>query len=82
MTKAQPAAAAEKSLDVKALVQIFFDHTPHWSMTMTGTGVVVYNTDALSTQPSELKSVSFDFADGSTMSLVGLPADLPHLAIS
>jgi hypothetical protein len=64
--------------DVSALVQDFFDHTPSWSQVGAGKQVVVYDTVALSSHPDEVKSVSFDFSDGSTLSLVGLPAALPH----
>jgi len=75
------AAAPQKSPDVTGLVQSFLDHTPHWSMASNENGVVIYDIDALQTHPDGLKSVSFDFADGSILSLIGLPADLPHLTM-
>jgi hypothetical protein len=59
-------------------VQDFFNHTPHWTTLNEGHGVVVYDTDAMTSHASELVAVSFDFSDGSTLSLVGLPAALPH----
>ena len=74
------APAAQKSPDVAGLLLSFFDHV-NWSMTGDGNGVVIYDIDALQTHPDGLKSVSFDFADGSTLSLIGLPADLPHLTM-
>ena len=73
-----PPATVNKAPDVTALVQTFFEHTPHWSMYNDGDRVVLYDTDALKSD-LVVKSVTFDFADGSTLSLVGLPADLPHL---
>ena len=71
-------ATVNKVPDVTALVQNFFEHTPHWSMYNDGDRVVIYDTDALKSD-LVMKSVTFDFADGSALSLVGLPADLPHL---
>ena len=71
-------ATVSKAPDVTALVQTFFEHTPHWSMYNDGDRVVIYDTDALKSN-LVIKSVTFDFADGSALSLVGLPADLPHL---
>ena len=47
-----------------------------------GQGVVVYDTTAMMNHATEVASVSFDFVDGSTLSLVGLPASLPHLLIA
>ena len=69
---------AHTPAEVTAAVQDFFSHTPHSKMVNDGSAVIVYDTDALNLRPTELKSVSFDFSDGSTLSLVGLPAELPH----
>ena len=81
----QPSSAtptpAHPTQDVSALVQDFFQHTPSWSEVGMGTQIVVYDTVALSSHPQDVKSVTFDFADGSTLSLVGLPAALPHSLI-
>ena len=81
----QPSSAtptpAHPTQDVSALVQDFFQHTPNWSKVGAGTQIVVYDTVALSSHPQDVKSVTFDFADGSTLSLVGLPAALPHSLI-
>ena len=81
----QPSSAtptpAHPTQDVSALVQDFFQHTPNWSKVGTGTQIVVYDTVALSSHPQDVKSVTFDFSDGSTLSLVGLPAALPHSLI-
>ena len=69
---------SEKDAQFSALVQDFFNHTPHWATVNDGRGVVVYDTDAMTSHASELVAVSFDFSDGSTLSLVGLPVALPH----
>ena len=74
--------SANKAPDVPALVKDFFQHTPHWTMFNDDKGVVVYDTDALKDHPNELKSVTFDFSDGSTLSLVGLPAELPLFLVA
>ena len=68
--------------DVTALLEDFFHHTPSWKMVNEGQGVVVYDVTAMINHASEVASVSFDFADGSTLSLVGLPASLPHLLVA
>ena len=38
----------------------------------------VYDNLALTGTSTEMKSFTFDFSDGSTLSLIGLPAALPH----
>jgi hypothetical protein len=74
------APAPQKSPDIGALLLSFLDHA-NWSMISNGSGIVIYDADALQMHPDGLKSVSFDFADGSTLSVIGLPADLPHLTM-
>ena len=68
---------AHTPADVAALLEDFFHHTPSWKMVNEGQGVVVYDTAALINYATEVASVSFDFVDGSTLSLVGLPATFP-----
>jgi hypothetical protein len=63
-------------------VQDFFNYTPSWATLGSGKEFVVYDTAALTSRPSELKSVTFDFSDGSTLSLVGLHAALPHSLVA
>jgi hypothetical protein len=78
----QPAAPNhQNAMDVQAAVQDFLKNSPNLSFVNEGNGLVVYDTSALASHPSEVKSVAFDFSDGSTLSLVGLPASLPHLHV-
>jgi hypothetical protein len=69
---------SEKTLDLAAVLQDFFKHTSDWKLVNDGSTVVVYDTSALTHHPTELQSVTFDFSDGSTLSLVGLPATFAH----
>jgi hypothetical protein len=71
-------APPDKAGELAAQVQDFFNYTPSWASAHYGNQLVVYDTTALANSPSDLKSISFDFSDGSTLSLVGLPAALPH----
>jgi hypothetical protein len=76
------AGETTQTADVAAAVLYFLNHTLHWLVTNTDHGIVVYDAEAVGHSSGELTSVSFDFADGSTLSLVGLPAALhdPHIA--
>jgi hypothetical protein len=65
---------SEKTPDLAAVLQDFFKHTSDWKLVNDGSTVLVYDTSALTHHPTELKSLTFDFSDGSTLSLVGLPA--------
>ena len=68
-----------KATDLSAIVRDFIDHSAGWTVDKRPKEVIVYDTSALTSHSSEIKSVTFDFADGSSLSLVGLPAALPHL---
>ena len=68
--------------NVEMLVQEFFAHTANYQTMTQGSHVLVYDTVAISSHASELVSVTFDFSDGSTLSLVGLPAALHHSVIA
>ena len=59
-------------------MQDFFAHTPNWSQEGIGKQVVLYDTAALSAPQGDIVSITFDFFDGSTLSLVGLSATAPH----
>ena len=64
--------------DVEAIVQAFLAATPAYEVASTGQQVVIFDPNAMATDQAAVKTVSFDFADGSTLSLVGLPMALPH----
>ncbi|WP_461369757.1 hypothetical protein [Candidatus Darwinibacter acetoxidans] len=64
------------TVDVINALRYFLDNTSHWLVTNTDQGIIVYDADAMNCSSDELTSVTFDFADGSTLSLVGLPAAL------
>jgi hypothetical protein len=64
--------------NLEAIVQSFLSNTPKWSMMSVDKEVILYDAGALTSDPIDIKSVTFDFSDGSTLSLVGLPAALPH----
>src|SRR5262249_4315259 len=59
--------------DLQAIVLAFLAATPDYTIASTGKQVVVYDADAMVTDQAAVKTVSFDFADGSTLSLIGLP---------
>jgi hypothetical protein len=64
--------------NLEGVLQNFLSHTPKWEMVSVDKEVILYDAGALTSDISDLKSVTFDFSDGSTLSLVGLPAALPH----
>ena len=64
--------------DISALIQDFISHVPVWTRVSEGNQVVLYDVGALSEHGNALKSVTFDFQDGSTLSLVGLASALPQ----
>ena len=82
-------AAALDAADVNSALQNFLAHTQHWSVYEGHNDIVVYDVDAVTAALNNhaasevIESVTFDFVDGSTLSLVGLPAALlhPHDAI-
>ena len=81
-SEATAAETTQTAADVINALGYFLDHTPNWLVTNADHGIVVYDADAAGRSSGELISVTFDFADGSTLSLVGLPAALhdPHIA--
>ena len=62
---------------VKSLLQNFVDHTPNYSVISDGNKLILYDTSTLAS-PADIKSLSFDFADGSTLSLIGIPEALHY----
>jgi hypothetical protein len=64
--------------NLEGILQSFLGNTAHWSIVNLDKGVILYDVGALTSDPGDIKSMTFDFSDGSTLSLVGLPAALPH----
>ncbi len=62
---------------VKSLLQTFIDHTPNYSVISDGNKLILYDPSTLA-PPANIKSLSFDFADGSTLSLIGTPEALHY----
>jgi len=60
-------------------VQDFLNQASTSTVVNNGKETIVYDTGALATHPTELQSVTYDFTDGSSLILVGMPANLPHL---
>lgn len=66
-------------IELQAILENFIRNAPDYSIISTGKGsVIVYDVHAVVTDYKDVKTVSFDFGDGSSLSLVGLPAALPH----
>ena len=75
-----PSSLPQDVADVQKFVEDFMGSISQWAVVdATDKAVVIYDIDAVTTNPGDLTSVTFDFSDGSTLSLVGLPADLHHL---
>ncbi len=51
---------------------------PHLAVVVTPTQVVEYDYYAIDTTPAAVTAVTYDFANGSHLSLVGLPAEISH----
>jgi hypothetical protein len=64
--------------DVQKFLQDFIGSVSKWAIFEDGKAVVVYDAVAIADKQGEITSVTFDFSDGSALSLVGLPADLHH----
>jgi hypothetical protein len=81
--QSSPSAPPPQNFDLgnlEGVVQNFMSSTPKWSMLSVDKEVILYDASALTSDL--MKSVTFDFSDGSTLSLVGLPAALPHLHVA
>jgi hypothetical protein len=64
--------------DLQAIMQAFLAATPAYEIAETGHQVIIFDPNAMATDQGAVKTVSFDFADGSTLSLIGLPMALPN----
>jgi hypothetical protein len=54
---------------------------PHLAVVVTPTQVVEYDYYAIDTTPAAVTAVTYDFANGSHLSLVGLPAEISHALV-
>jgi hypothetical protein len=74
--------AVVSAVELQEILENFIQSSPNYSITTTGKGaVVIYDVHAITTESSAMKSISFDFGDGSSLSLVGLPQTLPYAYI-
>jgi hypothetical protein len=74
--------AAVSAVELQEILENFIQSSPNYSIVTTGKGsVVIYDVHAVMTESSSMKSISFDFEDGSSLSLVGLPPTLPYAYI-
>ena len=78
VTADQSASSNVSAPDLQAMVQAFIAATPDYAIASTGQQVVIYDSDSVAVSAVATKTVSFDFADGSTLSLIGVPMALPH----
>jgi len=69
------------SSDLQAIILDFMARISDYTVTSAGKEVVLYDVHALTTDLAHVKTISFDFSDGSSLSLIGLPATLPHLNV-
>jgi hypothetical protein len=53
----------------------------HLAVLVTGNQVIEYDYYAVDHNPASVSAVTYDFADGSHLSLVGLPSELPHSTV-
>jgi hypothetical protein len=73
-----PPAAIPNISAVLAIVQLFQAVEIQPAVLLNDHGAIFYDAYAIDTQYSAVKSVTYDFGDGFSISLVGLPAELTH----
>jgi hypothetical protein len=66
---------------LQSALQVFLNSTPQFKVIATDRNVVIYDPVALTDQFMDVKSFTWDFQDGSTLSLVGLPTALPDFLV-
>ena len=78
-----PAPQTWPDLDkVLAIMQTFAkDVGTHLAVVVTGNQVIEYDYYAVDHAPASVTAVTYDFPDGSHLSLVGLPSELPHTTV-
>ena len=78
---AQPVAtpSAPDLATVLAIMQNFAAQVgPHLAVLVSGSQVIEYDYFAVDHTPASVSAVTYDFTDGSHISLIGLPSELPH----
>jgi hypothetical protein len=65
---------------VLANVSEFYTAVPHTAAAVSGHSIILYDADAINTNLNALKAITYDLADGYSISLVGLPSELAHIA--
>jgi hypothetical protein len=65
--------------ELQMAVRDFIAHTYKFNVVTTGADVVLYDPDAITHHFGNIKSVTWEFEDGTSLSLVGLAASLPQL---
>ncbi len=73
-----PAAAVPDMSAVIAAVMQFQAVEIHPVVLITAHAAIFYDAAAVTTQPGAVQSITYDFGDGFSISLVGLPAELAH----
>jgi hypothetical protein len=61
-------------------VSEFYAVVPHTAAAVSGHSIILYDADAINTNLNALKAITYDLADGYSISLVGLPSELAHIA--
>ena len=67
------------ALALSALHEFMIEVPVAKTLVLTGATIVVYDPAAVDKHPAELSALTFDFNDGSHISLVGLPGELVHV---
>lgn len=66
---------------VIAAVKEFQSVEVHPVVLLTAHSAIFYDANAVTTQPNAIQSVTYDFGDGFSISLVGLPSELAHAVV-
>jgi hypothetical protein len=75
------ATAPHATINFEAAIHAFMAETPGYKMVTTASDVVFYDSYTLSHNFNAIKSVTWDFPDGSTLSLVGTAAAVHDAAV-
>jgi hypothetical protein len=77
-----PPSLLDPSDAIEAAVQQFIAGTSDYKIILVENDIVFYDVAAVHDGDKSLKTVTWDFSDGSSISLVGLAANLPHELIA
>jgi hypothetical protein len=77
-----PLLSASEMSAVLANMQAFsVEVGSHLTVLVTSNQVILYDSNAVDHTPAAVSAVTYEFADGSSVSLVGLPSELPHAPV-